>query len=59
MNLHDYATAMVITTAALKKDPVNVKALYRRGVARNHMGLAGTSHLYPSPLSYVLPLNLP
>lgn len=41
LNLHDYATAMVLTTAALKKDPANVKALYRRGVARNHMGLAG------------------
>lgn len=40
LNLHDYATAMVLTTAALKKDPSNVKALYRRGVARNHMGLA-------------------
>ena len=41
LNLHDYATAMVLTTAALKKDLSNVKALYRRGVARNHMGLAG------------------
>jgi peptidylprolyl isomerase len=40
INLKDFPTAGEAATAALGKDPQNVKALYRRGLARNHMGLA-------------------
>ena len=37
-NLKDYPTAVLRATAALSKDPNSIKALYRRAVARNHMG---------------------
>ena len=40
INLHDYPTAVLKSTAVLKLEPDNVKALYRRGLARNHSGLA-------------------
>jgi peptidylprolyl isomerase len=36
----DYASAMGFAGEALGKSPDNVKGLYRRGVARNHLGLA-------------------
>lgn len=35
-----YPEAASAATAVLKKDGHNVKALYRRGLARNHMGLS-------------------
>jgi cyclophilin family peptidyl-prolyl cis-trans isomerase len=37
--LTDYPSAASFAGAALGKDPNNVKALYRRGLARNHLGL--------------------
>jgi peptidylprolyl isomerase len=40
INLGDYPSAVTHCGEVLKKDPHNVKALYRRGVARNHLGLA-------------------
>jgi len=40
INLGDFPGAASCATASLKKEPTNVKALYRRGLARNHMGLA-------------------
>lgn len=36
----DYASAVRFAGEALSKSPNNVKGLYRRGVARNHLGLA-------------------
>jgi Flp pilus assembly protein TadD len=39
INLKDFPTACEAATAALEKDSQNVKALYRRGLARNHLGL--------------------
>lgn len=36
----DYASAVHFAGEALSKSPSNVKGLYRRGVARNHLGLA-------------------
>ncbi|CAM9316893.1 unnamed protein product [Ectocarpus fasciculatus] len=38
INLKDYSAAVFRTTAVLSKDPNNIKAMYRRAVARNHMG---------------------
>lgn len=38
INLKDYSEAVTRATAVLAQDPNNVKGLYRRGVARNHMG---------------------
>jgi peptidylprolyl isomerase len=38
INLKDYPTAVTRSTAVLAKDPDNIKGLYRRAVARNHMG---------------------
>lgn len=38
ININDYVSAAAHATAALSVDPENVKALYRRGVARNHLG---------------------
>jgi len=35
----DYPSAVTYAGEVLKKDPANLKALYRRGVARNHLGL--------------------
>eukprot|EP01035_Chromulina_nebulosa_P020885 gene20885-27073_t len=40
INLQSYPDAVQYASEALKKDPNNVKALYRRGLARNHLGLA-------------------
>ena len=40
LNLADYSAANERASKALKLDKSNVKALYRRGVARNHLGLA-------------------
>jgi tetratricopeptide (TPR) repeat protein len=39
LKLTDYPGAAERAGLALTKDPSNVKALYRRGVARNHLGL--------------------
>jgi peptidylprolyl isomerase len=36
----DYASAMKFAGEALSKSPDSVKGLYRRGLARNHLGLA-------------------
>jgi peptidylprolyl isomerase len=38
INLKNYADANANASAALAKDPDNVKALYRRGLAKIHMG---------------------
>jgi tetratricopeptide (TPR) repeat protein len=40
INMGDYASAAAHASSALTKDAFNVKALYRRGLARNHLGLA-------------------
>jgi|EP01033_Poteriospumella_lacustris_P002230 peptidylprolyl isomerase len=40
INLTDYASAVTHASEVLKKDPQNVKALYRRGLSRNHLGLS-------------------
>lgn len=40
LNLKDFPSAAEKATLALSKDPNNLKALYRRGLARNHLGLA-------------------
>jgi tetratricopeptide (TPR) repeat protein len=40
INLQEYPAAIRKATEALKKDEKNVKALYRRGLSRNHVGLA-------------------
>jgi peptidylprolyl isomerase len=39
INMQDYPQAVHFATEALSKDPTNVKALYRRGLSRNHIGL--------------------
>jgi peptidylprolyl isomerase len=39
LNLQDYPSAASYSTAVLKKESNNVKALYRRGCARNHLGI--------------------
>ena len=39
LNSADYPSAVVFAGEVLKKDAHNVKALYRRGMARNHLGL--------------------
>lgn len=39
INLKDFPLANEFATKALTKDGRNIKALYRRGVARNHLGL--------------------
>jgi peptidylprolyl isomerase len=40
LNLKSYPSAAEKASLALGKDPNNLKALYRRGLARNHLGLA-------------------
>lgn len=40
INVHDYSGAIAESTSALKKDATNVKALFRRGMSRIHLGLA-------------------
>jgi hypothetical protein len=37
--MQDYPGAASAASGALKEDPSNVKALYRRAVSRNHLGL--------------------
>jgi len=39
LNLKDYASANEKAGKVLNEDPNNIKALYRRGVARNNLGL--------------------
>jgi peptidylprolyl isomerase len=39
INMSDYSTAAGAASAVLKEDPENVKALYRRAISRNHLGL--------------------
>ena len=38
INTSDYTSAISQASSALSVDPQNVKALYRRGLARNHIG---------------------
>ncbi|KAJ1436485.1 cyclophilin-like domain-containing protein [Ochromonadaceae sp. CCMP2298] len=45
VNMVDYPSAVTYAGEVLKKDPSNVKALYRRGVARNHLGLPEEAQL--------------
>ena len=40
INIHDYSSACTKASAVLKKEPNNIKALYRRGLSRVHLGLA-------------------
>jgi len=40
INSSQYSEALAYSTAALEIEPENVKALYRRGVARNSLGLS-------------------
>lgn len=40
IGLADYPSTVSHCNEVLKKDPRNVKGLYRRGLARNHLGLA-------------------
>lgn len=40
LSLNNYALANEKASLALSKDGNNIKALYRRGVARNHLGMA-------------------
>lgn len=40
INLQDFASAVTHASDVLKRDAQNVKALYRRGLARNHLGLS-------------------
>lgn len=40
VSLGDYPSTIIHANDVLKHDAGNVKALYRRGVARNHLGLA-------------------
>ena len=39
LNDHEWAAAMAYATRAAKLDPANVKALFRRGVARSKVGM--------------------
>jgi peptidylprolyl isomerase len=39
INLHHYTDALDYTTEVLKLDNKNIKALFRRGVAKNHLGM--------------------
>lgn len=39
INMTDYSTAISAASAVLKEDSTNVKALYRRAISRNHLGL--------------------
>ena len=38
LNRHEYTEAAMWSTKVVKADPTNVKALYRRAVARTHLG---------------------
>lgn len=38
LNLKDYASANEKAGRVLKEDPLNIKALCRRGIARNNLG---------------------
>jgi peptidylprolyl isomerase len=40
ISLLDYASAVTHASEVIKKDSNNVKALYRRGLSRNHLGLS-------------------
>lgn len=44
LNLTNYPDAIVHCNEVLKRDPNNVKGLYRRAVARNHLGLCDEAH---------------
>lgn len=39
INLNNFVCAVAYSSAAIGKDPNNVKALYRRGLARNNLGM--------------------
>lgn len=39
INLNDYPSSIKYASEVLKKDPKNIKALYRRGLSRNKLGL--------------------
>ncbi|CAM9540545.1 unnamed protein product, partial [Ectocarpus sp. 4 AP-2014] len=43
LNGKEWGDAIAHATSALGKDPDNVKALYRRGVARRHTGMVDES----------------
>lgn len=59
INLKDFPTAGEAASAALSKDPNSVKALYRRGLARNHMGLAEEAMLDLNKALELDPSNKP
>ena len=40
LNMKDYTRANEKASLVLKEDPNNIKALYRRGLSRNNLGLA-------------------
>lgn len=54
INIQDYTNAVGYATEALKKENNNVKALYRRGLARNHLGLSDEAL---DDLNYALELD--
>lgn len=58
--MKDYPVACEAATAALEKgDPQNVKALFRRGLARNHLGLPDEAIVDLSRALEVDPTNKP
>ena len=47
INMQDYPSAAQAASGALKEDPLNVKALYRRGLSRNHLGIRRNKEINP------------
>jgi peptidylprolyl isomerase len=59
INMQDYASAATQAGEVLKKDATNVKALYRRAVARNHLGLPEEALADLNPALALDPENKP